>query len=202
MSSQSLTILGISGSLRQASINRALLVAVQELAPDGIELEIYDGLRTIPPYDQDREQDFDPDVDGFRDVIRHADALLVATPEYNASVPGVLKNALDWASRPRGASALDDKPAAVVGASPGRFGAASAQAELRKILAASRARVLDAEFPVPRANEVFDDQGQLVDERVREELAIFVYGPRHVSSCCEAYPASLVGLARDLPAAA
>lgn len=202
MSSESFTILGIAGSLRTASINRALLVAAQELSPDGIGLEIWSGLRTIPLYDQDEEEDAPPSVREFREAIRGADALLFATPEYNSSIPGVLKNAVDWASRPRGASALDGKPSAVMGASPGRFGAASAQAELRKVLGASRAHVLEAEFPVARANEVINDEGRLVDERLRTELATFVYGPHEVSACCEEYPASLVGLARELPEAA
>ena len=202
MSSKSFTILGIAGSLRKASINRALLVAAQELAPEGIGLEIWGGLGTIPHFDQDQEDVATQAVQEFRATIRRSDALVFATPEYNSSMPGVLKNAVDWASRPRGASALDGKPSAVMGASPGRFGAGSAQAELRRVLGAARARVLEAEFSVPRANEVFDDEGRLVDERVRTELASFVYGPNQLSACCEAYPASLVGLARELPEAA
>ena len=114
-------LLGIAGSLRRGSVNRSLLVAAQELAPEGVEIEILDGLRMIPPYSEDDEPARTPaEVIDLRQRITAADALLIATPEYNGSIPGQLKNALDWASRPRGGSCLEGNPAAVMGASPGR----------------------------------------------------------------------------------
>ncbi len=151
-------VLGISGSLRRDSYNSALLRAAAERLPAGAELVELEGLREIPPYDADAELDGAPaEVEALREAIREADAVLVATPEYNHSIPGVLKNALDWASRPAGESALTGKPAAVVGASTGMFGAVWAQAEVRKVLGAMGGRVVEAELPVPRAQERYED---------------------------------------------
>ena len=129
-------ILGISGSLRRDSYNSALLRAAAELLPDDFELEIWEGLKAVPPYDQDDDTAEAPAaVAELRAAFAGADAVLIATPEYNASVPGHLKNALDWVSRPVATNPLRNKPAAVVGASTGAFGAVWAQAELRKVLA-------------------------------------------------------------------
>jgi len=147
-------VLGISGSLRRGSTNGALLRAAAERLPGGAELVEYERLAEIPPYDEDVEaQGVPAAVEELRAAIHDADAVLIATPEYNSSIPGQLKNALDWASRPAGKSALNGKPAAVVGASAGMFGAVWAQAELRKVLAAMGGRVVDAELPVGHARD-------------------------------------------------
>jgi chromate reductase, NAD(P)H dehydrogenase (quinone) len=148
-------VLGISGSLRRASLNSALLRAAAERLPAGAELVELDRLREVPPYDEDVETAGTPLlVEELRDAVRGADAVLIATPEYNSSIPGQLKNALDWISRPAGQSALSGKPAAVVGASTGMFGAVWAQAELRKVLGAMGGRVIEAELPVGHAKEL------------------------------------------------
>lgn len=149
-------VLGISGSLRQDSYNSALLRAAAERLPAGVELVEFKRLGEIPPYDADTELDGTPDaVAELRKAMREADAVLISTPEYNHSIPGVLKNALDWASRPAGQSALMGKPAAVIGASTGMFGAVWAQAETRKVLSALGGRILEAELPVARAQELY-----------------------------------------------
>jgi chromate reductase len=151
-------VLGISGSLRRDSFNGALLRAAAERLPAGVDLVEYEGLREVPPYDEDVERAGSPAaVEALRESVRGADAVLIATPEYNSSIPGQLKNALDWVSRPAGRSVLNGKPAAVVGASTGMFGAVWAQAELRKMLGAMGARVIDAELPVAHARELFAD---------------------------------------------
>ncbi|MDX6622513.1 MAG: hypothetical protein QOE75_445 [Solirubrobacterales bacterium] len=151
-------VLGISGSLRRDSLNTALLRAAAERLPAGAELVEYDGLRKIPPYDADLEEQTTPEaVAELRAAVRDADAVLVVTPEYNHSLPGQLKNALDWISRPAGQSALTGKPAAAIGASTGMFGAVWAQAEARKVLGALGGRVVEAELPVPRAAAQFHD---------------------------------------------
>jgi chromate reductase, NAD(P)H dehydrogenase (quinone) len=148
-------VLGISGSLRHESHNSALLRAAAERLPAGAELIAYERLAEIPPYDEDVEvQGVPASVHELREAILAADAVLIATPEYNHSIPGQLKNALDWASRPAGQSALNGKPAAVVGASTGMFGAVWAQAELRKVLGAMGGRVVEAELPVAHATEL------------------------------------------------
>ncbi len=173
-------VLGISGSLRRDSLNSALLRAAAERLPAAVELVEFKNLREIPPYDADLEAETAAGVgasgDGgaepegtpdavaeLREAIRGADAVLVATPEYNHSIPGVLKNALDWASRPAGESALNGKPAAAIGASTGMFGAVWAQAETRKVLGALGGRVIETELPVARADQ------QLVDGRLELE---------------------------------
>ena len=161
-------ILGISGALRRDSYNSMLLRAAEDLLPEGAELEIYDGLKAVPPYDADDDGDFAPQgVRALREAVAEADAVLIATPEYNASVPGVLKNALDWVSRPHATNPLRGKPAAVVGASTGMFGAVWAQAELRKVLQTIGARVVDKELPVSEADERLPD-GRLDDPDILE----------------------------------
>jgi chromate reductase len=164
-------VLAISGSLRRDSHNTKLLRAAEELAPEGLELEFYDELELVPPYNEDRDGDEAPlGAAELRARIAEADALLIATPEYNASIPGQLKNAVDWASRPVRAGALWGKPALVIGASTGLYGGVWAQAELRKVLATAGARVVDAEVAVSRADDRFDTDGRLVDEEIRDEL--------------------------------
>ncbi|MFY9578818.1 MAG: NADPH-dependent FMN reductase [Gaiellaceae bacterium] len=164
-------VLAVSGSLRRDSHNTKLLRAAEELAPAGLEFERYEELESVPPYNEDRDGDEAPlGVAHLRARIAGADALLIATPEYNSSVPGQLKNAVDWASRPVRAGALWGKPVVVIGASSGMYGGVWAQAELRKILATAGARVVDAEVAVSRAAERFDADGRLVDEEIRDEL--------------------------------
>jgi chromate reductase len=165
-------VLAVSGSLRRDSYNTQLLRVVEELAPAGVEVELYDGLRDVPPYDADDDIQLTPaGARDFRARIAAADAVLFATPEYNASIPGQLKNALDWASRPFKTNVLRNKPVAVVGATTGAYGAVWAQAELRKVLGTIGARVVPAEVAVAHAHERFDEQGELVDEEIRAGLA-------------------------------
>jgi chromate reductase, NAD(P)H dehydrogenase (quinone) len=163
-------VLGISGSLRQDSHNRRLLRAAADLLPPEAELVWFEGLKGIPPFDEDDEEEPALAVTRWRDAVTEADALLFATPEYNSSIPGQLKNAIDWASRPVASAALRNKPVAVIGASTGMFGAVWAQAELRKALAAAGARVIDRELPVALADDAFTDQGALVDRDQTLEL--------------------------------
>jgi chromate reductase len=164
-------VLAISGSLRAASNNTGLLRALREEAPEGVEVVIWDGLKEIPPYDADDDVVPAPvRVAAFRELVRGCDAVFFATPEYNSSVPGALKNALDWASRPLATNAFRNKPVAVIGSSAGAFGAVWAAAELRKILGAMGARVTEAELAVGHAHEKFDDDGRLVDDDVRQGL--------------------------------
>lgn len=148
-------VLGITGSLRRDSYNQALLREAAERLPAGAELVEFEHLREIPPYDADLETETPAAVAELRRAMRETDAVLIATPEYNHSIPGVLKNALDWASRPAGQSALTGKPAAVIGASTGMFGAVWAQAETRKVLSALGGRVVEGELPVARAAELY-----------------------------------------------
>jgi chromate reductase, NAD(P)H dehydrogenase (quinone) len=162
-------VLGISGSLRRDSHNSKLLRAAEELLPPYAELEIWDGLKAVPPFDEDDEPGTAV-VASLRQAVADADLLLFATPEYNASVPGQLKNAVDWLSRPVATSVLRGKPALVVGASTGAFGAVWAQAELRKVLATAGARVVEAEVAVGHAPSKFDEQGRLVDDEILEQL--------------------------------
>jgi chromate reductase len=164
-------VLAISGSLRADSNNTGLLRALREEAPAGIDIEVWDGLKAIPPYDADDDVVPGlPDVEAFRELVREVDAVFFATPEYNSSVPGALKNALDWASRPFPGNALRNKPVAVIGASTGMFGAVWAQAEARKVLGATGARVVDVELPVPHAEAAFAGD-RLADAEVHENLA-------------------------------
>jgi chromate reductase, NAD(P)H dehydrogenase (quinone) len=161
-------VLGISGSLRADSFNTALLRAAAGLLPAAARMPLYSDLALVPPYSEDA--DTPPPVERLRAAIETADALLIATPEYNASIPGQLKNALDWASRPYPDSALRRKPVAVVGASTGLFGAVWAQAELRKVLATAGADVLDDELPIANAHEAFDHDLTLADHELSTRL--------------------------------
>ena len=164
-------ILGISGSLRRDSHNTKLLRAAGELLPPGVELEVWDGLKAVPPFDEDDEVGpAHAAVASLKDAVVAADAILIATPEYNASVPGQLKNAIDWLSRPFATTPLRNKPALVIGASTGAFGAVWAQAELRKVLATAGARVVEGELAVGHADTRFDETGAFVDEDLRSEL--------------------------------
>jgi chromate reductase, NAD(P)H dehydrogenase (quinone) len=164
-------ILGISGSLRERSYNRALLGAAAELAPEGVEIEEFD-LREIPLYDADVEAAGDPEpVAKLRAAVAEADALLFATPEYNRGTSGVLKNAIDWLSRPALASVLRWKPVAIMGASTGRGGTRNAQAQVRDALLFPGAiLVAEPEVAIPLAWERFDENGELTDERMRKTL--------------------------------
>jgi chromate reductase len=168
-------ILGISGSLRRGSHNTSLLRAAATLLPPGVLLEVYDGLRDLPPYDPDHDlEPAEPAVAGLREAIAAADGVLIATPEYNGSIPGVLKNALDWASRPFPESALKGKPVAVIGASTGLFGAAWAQADVRKVLGIIGADVIEDELPVGMADSAIID-GELVEAEQRGVLQSLVH---------------------------
>jgi chromate reductase, NAD(P)H dehydrogenase (quinone) len=167
-------ILAVSGSLRADSHNTALLRAAIEAAPDGVEIELWEGIGDLPIYDQDLEHDPPESVVRLREDWAAADAILFATPEYNGSVPGGLKNAIDWASRPKLEAALTNQNAAVVGASMGQFGAMWAQADLRKILGVAGARVIGDELPVTRAHEKFDHDGRLLDGELFERLRLLL----------------------------
>jgi chromate reductase, NAD(P)H dehydrogenase (quinone) len=150
-------ILGVSGSLRADSYNTALLRAAAAVAPAGVEVELWQGLADLPAYDQDLETDVPAAVRRLREEWAAADAILFATPEYNGSVPGLLKNAVDWASRPRGEAPLLNRIVAVVGTSTGQFGALWAQQDLRRVLGIAGARVVGDELPVARAQEGFPE---------------------------------------------
>jgi len=169
-------VLVISGSLREQSYNTALARAAVELAPAGVAVELYEGLAALPPYDEDADgEDAPAPARDLRERISRADALLFVTPEYNGSIPGLLKNAIDWASRPpRGGAALWGKTAAIAGATTGQYGAIWAQQDLRRVLGIAGARVVEGEVPVARAQDAFDESGRLVDSRVAERLAAHV----------------------------
>jgi len=163
-------ILGISGSLRRGSHNRKLLRAAGTLLPPGVELVEWDGLAGLPAFDEDLELTPPEVVREFFAAIESVDALLIATPEYNSSLPGALKNAIDWASRPFPENVLRNKPTAVIGASTGLFGAVWAQAEVRKTMKASGAYVLESELPVGMADYAFADDGALNDPELTQRL--------------------------------
>jgi chromate reductase len=169
-------ILGIPGSLRRGSHNTNLLRAAAALLPPGVELEVFEGLRDLPPYDADRDTEFaDPAVARLRGAIASADGVLIATPEFNGSIPGVLKNALDWASRPFPDNSLRGKPAAVIGASTGLFGAVWAQAETRKVLGIIGADVIGHELSVGQAETAFGENGELIETEQQQLLADLVH---------------------------
>jgi chromate reductase, NAD(P)H dehydrogenase (quinone) len=164
-------VLGISGSLRHGSYNTALLRHAGGLfEAEGAEFEIDDELRAIPPFDEDEELHEPMTVAQLRATVAAADAVLFATPEYNSSIPGELKNALDWLSRPLAVNPMRGKPVAVVGASTGAFGAVWAQAELRKVLAVMGARVAEGEVAIGHVADRFDARGRLNDPNLEEEL--------------------------------
>jgi len=146
-------VLGIAGSLRAGSYNRRLLELAADALPDGVELAVWEGLRELPAFDEDEEQTASFAVAGLRSAVAGADAVLVVTPEYNGSIPGALKNALDWGSRPRETAAFRGKPVAVIGASTGSFGGVWAHAETKKVLGLMGARVVDAELSVGKAQD-------------------------------------------------
>lgn len=165
-----MTILGISGSLRRDSHNTRLLRAAADLLPPGVELEVWEGLRDVPPFDEDLEHDPAAAVQALRAAVEDADAVLVVTPEYNAGIPGQLKNAVDWLSRPYPDNALRGKPVAAIGASTGLFGAIWAQDQLRKAVQFAGANVLDVELPVGQAHETLDERGLPSDPDQRAAL--------------------------------
>ena len=169
-------ILGISGSLRRDSHNTRLLRAAGGMfRAQGVEFEIYRDLKLVPPYDEDDDRDPVPAaVAQIRAAVAGADALFFSTPEYNSSVPGQLKNAIDWLSRPPENNVLQNKPVAVIGASSGMFGAVWSQAELRKTLASTGARVVEGEVAVGHADTRFDEQGDLNDPEITEQVQAVV----------------------------
>lgn len=174
-------VLGIAGSLRGGSFNRSLLRAAAGLSPSDVELAIWDRLKALPPFDEDDEHAPAPTVLELRQAIDASDALLISTPEYNGSLPGQLKNALDWASRPRAESVLRDKPAAVVGASPSRSGARTAQSDARRVLARAGAHVVEVELTVPAAYTRFAPDGELIDDELRRRLGEVVRELSHAA---------------------
>ena len=170
MSKDAITILGFAGSLRKDSYNKALLSAALEMVPGGATLDVFD-LDGIPPFNQDQENTPPVRVKEFKAKIRSADAILVATPEYNYSVPGVLKNAMDWASRPYGDNAFDGKPVAVMGASVGMLGAARAQYHLRQSFVWLNMYPINLpEVMVPFAQDKVDANGRVTDAKTKEKI--------------------------------
>jgi chromate reductase len=169
-------VLGISGSLRRDSHNTKLLRHAGELfEAEGVEFELYDGLRDIPPYDEDDDVEGGPEAAArIRAAVAEADAVFFTTPEYNSSIPGALKNALDWVSRPLAKNPMRNKPVAVIGASTGMFGAVWAQAELRKVLGSMGARVVEGEVAVGHADTRFDEDGRLNDPNLEEQVLAVV----------------------------
>jgi chromate reductase, NAD(P)H dehydrogenase (quinone) len=163
-------ILGIAGSVRRGSHNRRLLRAAGEMLPPGVDFVEWEGLAGLPIFDEDLEDSPPAPVEDLLSAVDEADGLLIATPEYNASVPGGLKNALDWASRPFPDNVLREKPSAVIGASTGLFGAVWAQAEVRKALKASGAHVLESELPVGMADSAFGAGDRLADPELDARL--------------------------------
>ena len=168
-----MNILGISGSLRAGSYNSALLRAARKVAPAGMDIDIYERLRAIPPYDADLDTEAPPEpVVDLRARVWAADGLLIATPEYNYGPPGVLKNAIDWASRPPATSPLKRKPIAIMGAAPGAFGSVRAQLSLRQAFLWTDSVVVGKpELMVFQAGQRFDGDGNLVDPQTRDLLA-------------------------------
>lgn len=163
-------IFGFAGSLRKGSYNKALLRSAEELLPPNVRLDVFD-LEGIPPYNQDLEQQPTQQVKNFKAGIRAADALLIATPEYNYSMPGVLKNAIDWGSRPHGDNVFDDKPVAIMGASLGMIGTARAQYHLRQSCVFLNMHPLNKpEIMVPFVRDKIDVQGKLADEPTRVKI--------------------------------
>jgi chromate reductase len=168
MENNKVSILGFAGSLRKGSYNKALLRAAVELAPKDVNIEIFD-LEGIPPFNQDLESAIPGRVKEFKSKIRSSDAILIATPEHNYSVPGVLKNAIDWASRPYGDNSFDGKPVAILSASTGMLGGARAQYHLRQVFVFLNMSALNKpEVFVNFAAQKFDEQGRLTDEKTRE----------------------------------
>ncbi len=173
-----LHILGISGSLRRMSFNTALLRAAATVLPEDVTFEIFD-LAPLPFYNQDIESDLPQPVREFKDRLKLADALLLATPEYNYSFTAVLKNAIDWASRPRTDSSLSGKPIAIIGAG-GRYGTVRSQLHLRQVLVETNSLTLNKpELMVPMPSEKFDKEGNLTDEATRKQLGELIAALAH-----------------------
>ena len=172
----SIRVAGIVGSLREGSLNKGLLRAAAELAPAGMEIEIYTRLGDIPPYNDDVFQKGDPEpVADLKNFIGGADALLISTPEYNYGVPGVLKNAIDWASRPSGKCVLNRKPAAIMGCSPGLGGTIRCQHALRQSFVFTETyAMLQPEIKIPSAAALFDASAKLTDENTRQYIKKFL----------------------------
>jgi chromate reductase len=172
----SIRVAGIPGSLREGSLNKGLLRAAVELAPAGMEIIVYTRLGEIPPYNDDVFTKGDPEpVADFKASISGANAILIATPEYNYGVPGVLKNAIDWASRPAGKSVLNRKPAAIMGCSPGLGGTIRAQHALRQSFVFTETHaMLQPEIKIPSAAPLFDASGKLTDENTRQYIKKFL----------------------------
>ncbi len=175
MSDSPLRIIGLAGSLRAESYNRALLRAAQQLAPDGMNIEIFD-LIDVPIYNGDVEALGDPvAVAALKQAIRNADGVLMATPEYNHGVPAVMKNAVDWTSRPPGHPPLGEKPVGIIGASPGITGSARGQSQLRQAFEFTNSFCMpQPELLVFRAHEKFDPAGRLSDEGTAQRLAKYL----------------------------
>ena len=168
---ETVKILGIAGSIRKASLNRAALRAAAELLPEGAELTTFE-IDEIPPFSQDSEANPPAAVTAFKAAIRDADAILFVSPEYNYSIPGVLKNAIDWASRPYGDSAWDGKPAAIMGVSGGALGTARMQYDLRKVMVFLNMFPLNRpEVMIGNSGKRFDAEGNLTDDATREIMA-------------------------------
>lgn len=195
------TILGIAGSLRRGSYNRALLRAAEDLVPENVVLEVYEGLAGIPPYDEDLRMSGNPDVvRDLNDRVRAADALLIISPEYNYGIPGVLKNAIDWVSRPDGdvPTPLRRKPVAIAGAAPGNFGTVRMQNALRQTLLYTETPVMQRpELYVFHAAERFDENLRLIDETTKAmvrsllaELVVFADRVAHTSQPAYEHPAA------------
>jgi len=180
MNKKPFRILAVVGSLRQGSYNRGLLRAAQELAPEWVEVQFFD-IGQLPFFNEDVEAAGDPEaVRRFKEAIAASNAVLIATPEYNGAVPGVLANAIDWASRPSGRSVLRNKPVAVMGAVLGPSGSTNAQATLRGVLGRIGAIVVpDPQVLVPRASRLFDEHVDLRDEGTREEIRQLVDALAH-----------------------
>lgn len=181
-------VLGLCGSLRQDSYNRRLLAAAAKELPDAAVFQLFDDIAAIPAYNEDIEaHDTPAAVRALRVAIATASGVVIATPEYNASVPGLLKNVIDWASRPHPDHALRGKPVIVVGASTSTFGAVLAQAELRRVLKAIGAELLDVELPVSQAHEAFAQDGRLANPGLQARLASMVLHLVNVTTVDGAY---------------
>lgn len=195
-------VLAISGSLRRDSYNSRLLRAAAILLPPDAELALCASLKDIPPFDEDDEDDEDGPahiaVARLRRAVARTDAILLATPEYNGSIPGQLKNALDWLSRPYATNPLRGKRVAVIGASVGPYGAVWAQAEARRVLDAIEAQVLDRELPLGAASEQFDASGRLLDDDVVAQLRELLSESRRERSRRSSGPCTCAGEQRNV----
>jgi chromate reductase len=164
-------VLAIHGSLRADSFSRRLATAAADLAPEGVEVELYDGLAGVPNYNQDLEPDSLPaGVEDLRKKMEASDAILIVTPEYNAGVPGVLKNAIDWTSRPHGDSALQGRPAAVISNSPMPFGALWANQYVHKAFTITGTPTVERELAIGKIDEKLGEHGNITDQAIRDDI--------------------------------